>query len=286
MRKIWIIGSSGQIGTALNDMLNPLDFEVFDTDHSELDITRINDVINFAVINRPSIIIDCAGIASYKECENDPQKAYLTNTLGARNIAIAAAKVSAKIVYISTDDVFDGTAKTPYGEFDQTNPQSVYGKSKLYGENFVKDLARRHFIIRSTWVYGQGDNFVNYILNYSKNHESIEVTNEQMGSPTSANVLAKFILKLVQGSEYGTYHVTCQGVCSRAEFATEVLRLAGSKTKVIAVPGVGTKYSENHPTYAVLDNFILKIENHYKLPTWQKALEDYFKKPASKKGRR
>ena len=167
MLKIWIAGSAGQMGQALNDTLDPLEMEVFNTDLQELDITRTDEVLNFATLNRPDVIINCAAVTDIQICEDEPEKAYRINALGARNLSIAARKVGAKMVQLSTDDVFDGQRGVAYTEFDEARPQTVYGKSKKAGEEYVKEFTEKHFIVRSNWVYGKGKTFVNKILELS-----------------------------------------------------------------------------------------------------------------------
>ena len=165
MLKVWIAGASGQIGRALNDVLDPMEIEALNTDLDELDITDTDEVINFGTVNRPYVIINCTGITDTDECEKNPEHAYRVNALGARNLSIVARKCGSKIVQLSTDDVFDGQSKKPYTEFDDTNPLTVYGRSKRAGEYYVKEFTHKHFIIRSNWVYGQGGrNFVNRVL--------------------------------------------------------------------------------------------------------------------------
>ena len=179
------------------------------------------------------------------------------------------------MVQLSTDDVFDGHAEKPYSEFDDTNPQTVYGASKWAGENYVKEFTHKHFIIRSSWVYGKGNNFVNGVLAAAQKGQSLYVPQDQYGSPTSAKDLARLILHLIHTNEYGTYHATCKGVCSRYEFAQEILRQAGLQGQLC--PGA-TGEAEHYlarPAYAVLDNFILRIIDLYSMPVWQASLEEY-----------
>lgn len=273
--KIWVAGASGQLGQAINEVVNPLEMELLNTDKDELDITVIDDVLSFGEINRPDVIINCAGVTNLKECHDDPEGAYRVNALGARNLSIVAARTGAKFVQLSTDDVFDGKTTKPYSEFDDTNPITVYGRSKLAGENYVKEFTAKHFIIRSNWIYGSGNNFVNHVLEAAENRETLDVASDQFGSPTSATDLARLVLHLVQTNEYGTYHVTCQGVCSRYEFAKEILRLAGRELTVNPVPTSESEFSSVRPAYAVLDNFILRIINTYEMPDWKKSLEEY-----------
>lgn len=276
MIKVWIAGSNGQIGHALNEVLDPLEIEVLNTDKDELDITDTEEVLNFGIVNRPDVIINCTGVTDTKLCEEEPELAYRVNALGARNLSIVARKNGAKMVQLSTDDVFDGKSKKPYTEFDDTNPLTVYGASKRAGENYVKEFTHKHFIIRSNWVYGhQGNNFVNRVLEAADQGISLSVASDQFGSPTSAKDLARMIIYLIGTNEYGTYHVTCSGVCNRYEFAQEVLRLAGKNTTLKSVPTEQSDLSSVRPPYAVLDNFILRIIEVYDMPDWKESLKAY-----------
>ena len=269
MQKVWIVGSEGQIGEAINEVLNPLEIEALNTDKNELDITETDEVLRFGEIHRPDVIINCAGLTDMDLCEKEPEEAFRVNALGARNLSIVARKTGAKIVQLSTDDVFDGLAKKPYTEFDDTNPTTVYGRSKRAGENYVKEFTHKHFIIRSNWVYGKGNNFVNRVLEAANEGRALSVAEDQYGSPTSAKDLARIILHLIYTNEYGTYHATCKGVCSRYEFAREILRLAGKKDELNPVPTPQSDLSSKRPAYAVLDNFILRIIDVYDMPEWK-----------------
>ena len=275
MLKIWVNGASGQLGKAINEEIDPMEYEVFNTDESVLDITNIDEVINFGEVNRPDIIINCTGITETDLCEENPRLAFKVNALGARNLSLVAAKIRAKIVQISTDDVFDGKSDVAYTEYDMTNPVTVYGKSKLAGENYVKEFTNRHFIIRSTWVYGEGQNFVRSFLEKVQRGEELSISSDQYGSPTSANELAKFILYILHTNEYGTYHAICKGVVSRYEFAQEILNITGKKADMRAVPTTQSDFSKVRPPYAVLDNFVLSILDEYEFPEWKDALREY-----------
>ena len=275
MLKIWIVGAAGQLGMAINQVLDPLEVEVFNTDQEELDITHTDEVLNFGEINRPDVIINCAGVVDVELCEANPELAYRVNALGARNLSIVARKVGAKIVQLSTDDVFDGFSKVPYSEFDDTNPKTVYGRSKRAGENYVKEFTHKHFVVRSNWVYGRGNNFVNKVLEAAKNQTPLALASDQFGSPTSAKDLARLILHLIKTNEYGTYHATCQGMCSRYEFAQEILKAAGKEVEMKAVPTKESDLSYARPAYAVLDNFILRIIDLYQMPEWKESLQEY-----------
>lgn len=275
MLKVWIVGAEGQIGEAINEVLDPLEIEALNTDKNELDITQTDEVLRFGEIHRPDVIINCAAVTDVELCGREPEHAFRVNALGARNLSIVARKIGAKMVQLSTDDVFDGLASKPYTEFDETAPRTVYGKSKLAGERYVKEFTHKHFIIRSNWVYGKGNNFVNRVLAAADAGQSLSVAEDQYGSPTSAKDLAGIILYLIMTNEYGTYHATCKGVCSRYEFAQEILRLAGKQEQLNPVPTPQSDLSSARPAYAVLDNFILRIIEVYDMPQWKDSLAEF-----------
>lgn len=275
INKVWVIGESGQLGTAINELLNRREVEVLNTDLEEVDVTEARSVLNFGEMNRPDVIINCAGITSIVECEMNLDKAYKVNAIGARNVSMVTRRIGAKLIHLSTDDVFDGMSQTPYGEFDSPTPHSIYGKSKLVGEQFVKDFAERYFIIRSNWIYGKGDNFIKDLLALAKQKEMIQVSNEAFGSPTSAKELAKFVIYLMQSNEYGVYHATCEGNCSRYEFAQEIIRLAGLTTKLEAVSHEKDEITIQRPAYTILDNLMLRLLGNYQMPHWKEALAAY-----------
>lgn len=276
--KIWIAGAAGQLGCALNDMakIHQPDAEIINTD-MEINVTDLDQVLDFARKNKPDVIFDCAAVTDVGECEKSPEYAYKVNAVGARNLAIAASKIQAKILLLSTDDVFNGIRQVPYHEFDETDPMTVYGRSKLAGENYVKEFAHDHFIIRSNWVFGRGSktNFVNQILQAIQTKTELHISDDQYGSPTSANALAEFMLYLVRSEEYGTYHVTCSGICNRYEFAKEIVRLAGKDVKIFPVSTKDAEYCSARPTFTVLDNFLIKVLSLHEMPTWIDALEEY-----------
>nr|WP_294465874.1 dTDP-4-dehydrorhamnose reductase [uncultured Sellimonas sp.] len=277
--KIWIAGAAGQLGCALNDMapIHQADAEILNTDIEEVDVTDLNQVLKFALEEKPDVIFDCAAVTDVGVCEKSPEFAYKVNAIGARNLAIATSKIGARILLLSTDDVFNGIRQVPYHEFDETDPMTVYGRSKLAGENYVKEFAHDHFIIRSNWVFGRGSdkNFVNQILKAVETKTELHISDDQYGSPTSANALAAFMLHLINTEEYGTYHVTCSGVCNRYEFAKEIVRLAGKEVNIIPVPTRKAEYCSARPTFTVLDNFLINVLGFHKMPTWIDALEEY-----------
>ena len=223
MNKIIVTGCKGQLGIAINKLYEGnREIELVNTDVEELDITDIGKVLAFVREVKPYAIINCAAHTNVNACEKDVDNAYRINAIGPRNLSIAAAETGAKLMQVSTDYVFAGNGDRPYTEFDATSPLGVYGGSKLAGENFVRDFAKNYFIVRTAWLYGEGKNFVKTMLKLAENHEEITVVSDQFGSPTSAVELAKMIHFLEPTENYGTYHATCEGQCSWADFAVEI----------------------------------------------------------------
>ena len=185
-------------------------------------------------------------------------------------------------MHISTDYVFDGHASTPYTEFDATAPKTVYGKTKLAGEYFVKEFAKEYFIVRTAWLYGDGKNFVKTMLGLAKNHDKVAVVGDQFGSPTSADELAGMIAHLLPTDNFGVFHGTCEGVTNWADFTRAFYGLAGISTVVETV--TTEEYDKNttgivapRPAYSVLDNYMLRLTTDYRFADWEKAIADYIK---------
>lgn len=266
--RIWIAGAQGQVGSAFAQLLDTVELEVLLTDKSDVDVTNMDEVRKYAEMNRPDVIINCTGIGGIEYCQQHSDLAYKVNAIGARNLSVAARSVHGKMVQLSTDDIFDGKAAESYNEFSIPTPVSIYGKSKLAGEEFVKTIAPRYLIIRSSWVYGKGENFVTWLLQEAKKSKEIFVAEDQFGSPTSANELAKAIYRLLMEDAYGLYHVVCQGVCSRREFAEKILALAGESSKIVPVSGA-KKAEDGRPAYAVLDNLMLRLEGMELPKNWE-----------------
>ncbi len=275
MQVAWLVGGGGQVGQEIIKQLNYEKVEILSTDIDEVDITDAREVMMFADMNRPHYIINCAGYTDVTLCEENPEKAYKVNAIGARNLSVAARKTGARMIQLSTDDVFDGKSQMPYNEFDTPNPKTVYGKSKLAGENFVRELTTKHIIIRSSWIYGDGVNYVKQVLDLTKDGQPIEAAYDQVSTPTSAKYLAAKILHLMEQEEDGIFHITCNGTCSRYEFAKEVLRLAGRDNEVVPVSSKEDALAFMRPKYSVLDNMMLRLSDIELLPDWKACLEEY-----------
>lgn len=282
MKKIIVTGCNGQLGRAINQVYaGDGAYELVNTDVvsgdgiTSLNITDVNQVLSFAREVKPYAIINCAAHTNVDKCETDGDNAYKINAIGPRNLSIAATETGAKIIHVSTDYVFEGNGTKPYTEFDATNPVSMYGRTKLAGENFVKEFAKDYFIIRTAWLYGDGKNFAKTMLTLSETHDTLRVVNDQIGSPTSASELAKAIKFLEPTENYGLFHGTCEGVCSWADFAAEVLRLAGKDTVVQGITTEEYNSPTKRPAYSVLENYMLKLTSDYMFADWHDAIKEY-----------
>lgn len=226
--KVVVTGAKGQLGMDLVNLLASKRYDVYGYGRNELDVTNFHQVKQVISEVKPDVVIHAAAYTKVDQAESEPDQAFLINAYGTRNVAVASEEVGAKLVYISTDYVFDGKATIPYNEFAPTNPQSVYGKSKLAGEQFVRDLHSKFFIVRTSWVYGKhGNNFVKTMLNLSQERDELMVVHDQIGCPTYAVDLANYILELIRTEKYGVYHISNSGHCSWYEFAKAIFEETG-----------------------------------------------------------
>ena len=276
--KVLITGSKGQLGLEISKQLKDNSgYEVILTDRNKLNIIDINDVNNIILSNKPDVVINCAAHTAVDLCETDVENAYKINAIGPRNLAIACEKVGAKLVQVSTDYVFDGKGVRPYREDDITCPNSIYGTSKLMGENFVKEFCSKYFIVRTAWLYGEGNNFVRTMLKLAETNQELNVVNDQFGSPTSTVDLAKAIIELMTTEYYGVYHGTCEGKCSWYDFAKKIFEIKNIDVKVNSVTSEVFKRPAPRPAYSVLDNFMLELVGLNSFRNWEDSLREYLK---------
>lgn len=280
--KILVTGCNGQLG---REIINQLEskktkgepIELLKCDKEYLDISNFEDVYTYILEKKPEVIINCAAFTNVDLSEEKVDLAYKINALGSKNLAIASEKVKSKLVYISTDYVFKGDKKTPYREDDTTNPTNIYGKSKFLGEQYTKDFCSRYFIIRTAWLYGDGNNFVKTMLRLSESKKEINVVDDQVGSPTSTKELAVCVLNLINTEYYGTYHGTNNGFCSWYEFAKKIFEIKNIDVKVNPITSYKFPSKVNRPSYSVLDNFMLKLIDLDNFKHWEEALEEYLR---------
>jgi len=278
MEKILITGGNGQLGRSLCSILKGTDIEVIATDTDTLDICDFKQAEELVLKHKPDTIINCAAYTAVDKCETDVANAERINADGAGNLAIAAEMAGAQIVQVSTDYVFDGNAMRPYTEEDKANPQSVYGRTKLAGEKAVTENCTRYFIVRTAWLYGDGNNFVKTMLGLADKTDCIKVVNDQYGTPTSSLELARMILHIIPSGQYGIYHGTCEGETNWYGFACEIMKQAGKDVKVMPVATeeyMKNKEAATRPAYSVLENKKLNSMGSYRMKEWKEALTEY-----------
>lgn len=274
--KILITGSKGQLGIEIIRQLRKNSvYQVIGMDKDELNIVNLDDINETILSVKPDVVINCAAHTAVDLCETDIENAYKINAIGPRNLAIASEKVGAKFVQVSTDYVFNGNENQPYREDNETCPNSIYGKSKLMGEQFTKEFCSKYFIVRTAWLYGEGNNFVRTMLKLAQNNKELNVVNDQFGSPTSTVDLAKAIIDLINTENYGTYHGTCEGQCSWYDFAKKIFEISNIDIKVNPVSSEEFKRPAPRPKYSVLDNFMFKLVELNSFRKWEDSLIEY-----------
>jgi dTDP-4-dehydrorhamnose reductase len=274
---IALCGAGGMLATDVVEVFTNQGHQVVSLSIDDLDITKINDVLLKIRELKPEVIVNAAAFTNVDGCESEPDLAYQVNCLGPRNLAIAAEEVGAALVHISTDYVFGGNGTKPYREYDVVNPQSVYGKSKLDGEILVRNNCRRHYIIRTAWLFGiHGNNFVRTMLRLAKEREVLTVVNDQLGSPTYSFDLATALAELIETPNYGTYHLTNSGTCTWLGFTKEILKQAGFEhIKVEPITTEQLNRPADRPRYSVMDNYMWRMDGHTPLRPYQEALQHY-----------
>lgn len=271
--KIVVTGAHGQLGREIAKQ--GYEHELVLTDIHDLDITNGAAVRDYLGVVQPHAVIHCAAYTNVDGAEVDGDGAFRVNVTGTQNIAAGCLETGARMVYISTDYVFDGEKQEAYREFDLVNPQSVYGHTKRQGEEIVHQILGRHYIVRTAWLYGDGNNFVRTMLKLAATHDTLRVVHDQVGTPTSTVDLTQVIFKLLSSDAYGTYHATCQGQCSWYEFACEIFRRVGKEVGVVPVNTAEFPRPAKRPKHSVLDNHMLRMTVGDPMRTWQDALEEY-----------
>jgi dTDP-4-dehydrorhamnose reductase len=276
--KVVITGANGQLGKELVGIFTNEGFETYGYTRNQLDITNQKQVQEILYKIKPDIILHSAAFTKVDLAELEPEKAYAINAYGTRNIAVASQELKSKLVYLSTDYVFDGSGTEPYNEFSITSPLSVYGKSKLAGEEIVKAMHSKYFIVRTSWVFGKyGSNFVKTMMQLGKERTEISVVEDQIGSPTYTFDLARCILELVHTKKYGIYHITNSGQCSWYEFAKTIFEELGMDVQVNPCTSSDFPRPAPRPAYSVLRNMSLNIEGIKGLRSWECSLKDFIK---------
>ena len=276
--KVLVTGAGGQLGYDVCKALIAQNVENKGVDIADFDITDAKAAHDHIEDYQPDAVIHCSAWTAVDKAEDEPDKVRAVNTEGTRNIALACREIGAKMLYISTDYVFPGSGERYYEPDDPTGPLGVYGETKLGGELAVRELLERYFIVRISWVFGEnGNNFVKTMLRLAETRTEVSVVSDQIGSPTYTADLAPLLCDMIATEKYGVYHATNEGICSWAEFAREIFRLAGKDVKVHPI------LTSDYPTRAVrplnsrMSKDKLEQMGFSRLPSWQDALGRYLK---------
>lgn len=281
--RVLVTGASGQLGKDLMQHLNKR-YEMFGFDRNEMDITDLDQCSRIIEQVKPDVVIHAAAFTAVDLAESEPDTAFKINAVGSRNVALAAKTVGAKVCYISTDYVFDGSGVAPYNEFDQTNPTGVYGKSKRAGEMLVQTICDRYFIVRTSWVYGiHGNNFVKTMLRLGKEKNQLKVVHDQVGSPTYTLDLCCFLADLIETDYFGIYHASNSGHCSWYDFAKAIFEESGIRIHVDPCTTEEFPRPAPRPRYSVMDHMFIRTNGFAELPFWRDALRVFLKELGEQK---
>lgn len=274
--RIAITGGRGQLGQELARVLRE-QHDIVVLDLPEYDVTRRNDIARLADA-RPEVVIHCAAMTDVDGCARDPVAAFRVNTLGAHNVALACQRANAAMLYISTNEVFDGTQQTPYLEWDAPRAINPYGASKLAGERMVQMLLTRLYIVRTAWLYSLGrHNFVAKVLARAQGQRTLAYVDDELGNPTYAPDLARAIAALIETEHYGIYHLVNEGVTSRYDWAARILHHAGLNDVTLTRTKLAEfKRDSTPPLNGALTNFVAAHVLGIRLRAWQDALAEYF----------
>ncbi|HEY64985.1 MAG TPA: dTDP-4-dehydrorhamnose reductase [Caldilineae bacterium] len=281
--RIVVTGARGQLGRALCALLT--DVTLLAIDLEEADIRDGDQIIPLITEFRPDVVIHAAAWTDVDGAERDPDGAYAVNALGTQNVALACQQVGAAMLYVSTNEVFDGRAEEPYREWDAPAPISVYARSKWAGEQIARMLLNRLYIVRTAWVFAPGgNNFPSKIIAAADRHGALRVVDDEIGNPTYAPDLARAIVRLISTGRFGIYHLTNEGACSRYEWACEILRMSGREhVPVTPIPSSEWKRLATPPLRAVLANTAAAALG-IRLRPWREALKAYFEESEPPRG--
>lgn len=280
MKKILIIGAAGQLAFDLIEVLKR-NYEIIPATRNDFDVVDSSGAEKFIKNHKPNIVINAAAYHKTEECELNPEKSFQVNAIGAYNVAKAASDINARIIFFSTDYVFDGSKKF-FTESDAPRPLNIWGASRLAGEILVRIANPNHYIIRTSWLFGvhrssKGHNFVSLMLEKAGTGSPIKVVNDQFGSPTFARDLAGKVLELIEhNAPYGIYHITNSGSCSWHGFAKEIFKLTNSRVDLVAINSKDSSSRIKRPQYSVLESENLKKAGIKELRSWNEALAAYF----------
>ncbi len=288
MFNILVTGSNGQLGSEIKELSKNNSYNFFFTDRNNIDITSKDNIKAFCQTNNINIIINCAAYTAVDKAESDIENADLINRKAVKKLALVSEELSIKLIHISTDYVFDGKNFRPYVEEFQTNPQGIYGKTKLDGENEMRDInPKNSIILRTSWVYSSfGNNFVKTMLRLGKEKESLGVIFDQVGTPTYAKDLAKTILDIIpqiNNEKVEIYNYSNEGVLSWYDFAKEIMRMAKLNCKINPIETFQYPTPAKRPHFSLLNKSKIKSTFNIEIPYWKDGLDDCLKRLGERK---
>lgn len=276
--KVLITGSTGLLGTDLIEVCSQ-ENEVIALSSKHFNIIDLHTTRREIMLVKPDVVIHLAAFSDVDKCEMDKNAAFTVNSLGTRNVSIAAEEIGASILYVSTDYIYDGQKSLPYYEYDSANPLNIYGRSKYEGENFVRSICRKYYIVRTSWLFGfHGKNFVRSILELAKSDAKLKVVNDQVGSPTYTPDLASAINQLINSGCYGTYHITNNGFTSWYDFAKLILSTSKiSNAEILPITTEELNRPALRPKNSMMEKFYWKLNGFKELRSYDEALHAYLK---------
>lgn len=273
---ILITGVNGQLGSSTANYLDQKHIPFIGAGRKEFDITNSEQTLEYIREVRPNCVVHCSAYSNVERAEENEELCIKTNVEGTKNIAIACRELDAKLLYISTDYVFDGNKETAYVPEDVVNPLSVYGRSKAKGEEIIEELLDKYFIVRTSWLFGKnGPNFVETMLRMGRKNKNLNVVKDQIGSPTYTEDLSPLLITLLESEEYGCYHATNEGFCSWAEFAQEIMKISGLSCEIVPILSKDYPSKVTRPKNSRMNKEKLSRNGFKRLPSWQNALKRY-----------
>ena len=276
---VLVTGSNGQLGSEIKELASKYSYNFFFTDRNNIDITSKDSIKEFCKTNNINVIINCAAYTAVDKAQSDEINADLINRKAVKKLALVSQELNIKLIHISTDYVFDGKNFKPYCEEFQTNPQSIYGKTKLDGENEMRDInPKNSIIIRTSWIYSYyGNNFVKTMLRLGKEKEELGVIFDQIGTPTYAKDLAKIILDIVpqiDNQKVEIYNYSNEGVLSLYDFAKEIMKMAKLNCKINPIETYQYPTPAKRPHFSLLNKNKIKSTFNIEIPYWKDGLDD------------
>ena len=273
---ILVTGAAGQLGGDVCNLLKKRKKAFVPTDVETLDITNEKAVKAFFETHAIDCVIHCAAYTAVDKAEDEKERCFLINGTGTKKLAVCAEKAGAKMLYVSTDYVFNGEGSSPFGVSDPKGPLNTYGESKLKGEQAVLENCKKAFVVRTSWVFGEKNtNFIATMLRLSETHDEVSVVCDQIGSPTYSKHLARLLCDMIETEKFGVFHATNEGFCSWAELAKETFSLSKKSTRVLPVLSKDYKTKAKRPLNSRLSKASLDEAGFERLPEWKAAVGEY-----------